>query len=184
PGSDMASRFIFDIAGRQIYRMQSVSIDGARLAYRVSAQEFDALGQVVGGTDYAKTVALDAFDKVSVDAAVHAIADSSHDRVSAVAYDAVGQPIYNVRVLAPNAHQVINRDYDALGRVFKTTRYANAVGALASFDIHTIEAAVNAAASARDRKSQSVYDASGRQRFLLDADKAGHWTVGESRYDG
>ena len=56
--------------------------------YRVSAQRFDAFGRVVQHHDYATAVALNAFDKASIDAAVHAVADATKDRVSAVAYDA------------------------------------------------------------------------------------------------
>src|SRR3546814_6627883 len=70
-----------------------------------------------------------------------------------------------------------------LGRVTRITQYATAVGPLAGFDRATVEAAVGAVASASDRRTQYVYDAAGRQRFVLQADKAGHWTVGESRYD-
>ena len=91
--------------------------------------------------------------------------------------------VYNVRVLSPGLHQVVKQEYDALGRVFKTTQYASAVGPLANFDRATIEAAVNAVAAANDRKVQYVYDAVGRQRFVLQTDSNARWTVSESRYD-
>ena len=65
---------------------------------------------------------------------------------------------------------MVKQEYDALGRVFKTTQYASAVGPLANFDRATIEAAVNAVAGANDRKVHYVYDAAGRQRFVLQTD--------------
>ena len=103
---------------------------------------------MVGSTDYATAVALTAFDKASIDAAVTAVADATKDRASAVAYDALDQVVYTVRVLSPGLHQVIRQEYDALGRVVKTTQYASAVGPLANFDRATIESAVNAVAGA------------------------------------
>ena len=158
-------------------------MEAGQRKYRVSAQRFDAFGQWSRSTDYATVVALDAFDKTSIDAAVQAVADPVRDRVSAIAYDALGQAVYSVRVLGPGSHQVIRQEYDALGRVFRTTQYANAVGPLANFDRATIESAVNAVAAANDRKVQYVHDAVGRQRFVLQTDSSAHWTVSESRYD-
>ena len=57
------------------------------------------------------------------------------------------------------------------------------VGPLANFDRATIESAVNAVAGPNDRKVQYVYDAAGRQRFVLQTDSNPGWTVSESRYD-
>jgi YD repeat-containing protein len=183
PSRDRITRFVYDLAGRPIFRVQAVSVEADRRKYRVSAQRFDALGQGIGSTDYAAVVALDLVDKASVDAAVQAVADQARDRVSAVAYDALGQPIYSVLALGPGGHQVVAQEHDALGRVIRTTQYASAVGPLASFDRTTIETAANAVASASDQMTRYVYDAAGRQRFVLRADKTGRWTVGESRYD-
>jgi YD repeat-containing protein len=184
PFRDRVSRFVFDLAGRQLYRLQAVSMEANRLTYRISAQDFDSFGQVVRSTDYAAVAAtLDAFEKAAVDAAVQAIGDLARDRVSVVAYDALGQPIYTVRVLRPNEHGVIKQEYNPLSRVYRTTRYANIIGPLASFDYLTIEAAVNGVTSENDRKAQYVYDAAGWQRFVLETDKTGHWTVAENRYD-
>src|SRR5207244_5978969 len=105
------------------------------------------------------------------------------DHASAFAYDAVDQLVYSVRVLKPGLHQVVKQEYDALDRVFKTTQYASEVGPLANFHRATIESAADAVAAANDRKVQYVYDAVGRQRFVLQTDSDGRWTVSESRYD-
>ena len=75
-----------------------------RRKYRVNAQRFDAFGQIVGSTDYATAVALNTFDKTSIDAAVQAVDDQARDRVSAVAYDALGQPSLPRASAGPGTH--------------------------------------------------------------------------------
>src|ERR1700752_3218711 len=183
PSRDRVVHFVYDLAGRQIYRVQAVILENNRLKYRVSAQRFDALGQLVGGTDFATAVFLDGFNKDAIDFAVNAVSDQTRDRVSAIVYDAVGQVIYNVGALGPNSHHVTKQDHDSLGRVFRTTQYANAVGALANFDVATVEAAANAVRDANDRKVLYVRDSAGRQRFVIETDSIGRWTVGENQYD-
>ena len=183
PSKDRVSRFVYDVAGHQIYTLQAVTVEAEQRKYQVSAQQFDAFGRVVGSTTYATAVVVNAFDKAAIDAAVHAVAEGTKDRASAVAYDALDRVVYSVRLLSPGVHQVSQQEYDALGRVFKTTQYASAVGPLANFERATIEAAVNAVAGANDRKVQSVYDAVGRQRFVLQTNSNARWTVSESRYD-
>lgn len=184
PSRDRVSRFIYDLAGRQTYRLQAVTVEANRRKYRVSEQRFDAFGQMVRRTDYATAVTLDAFDQTSIEAAVEAGADSATDRLSAIVYDALGQQVYKVQGLDSTAYQLVKQEHNLFGRVIKTTQYVNVVGPLATFDRATIEAAANAVVDANDRKTQYVYDPVGRTRFVLQADKAGKWTVGESRYDG
>jgi YD repeat-containing protein len=183
PSRDRVRHFVYDLDGRPIYQLQAVTVEADRRTYRVNAQQFDAFGQVAVSTDHARTVAPDTFDQTAVEAAVMAVADPARDRVAAVAYDVLGQPIYRVQSLGSDSYQVGKQEYNALGRVFRTTQYHNAVTPLTGFDRTTIEAAANAVASANDRKVQFVHDANGRPRFVLQADKTGHWTVGESRYD-
>ena len=180
---DRVTRFVYDLDGRPLFRLQAVSLEADRCKYRVSAQRYDAFGQGVASIDYATAVALDAVDRPSVDAAVQAVADPARDRVSAVVFDELGQPIYGLLKLDPSGNRVVRHAHDALGRVVRTTQYASPVGPLASVDRRTLDAAADAAASLSDRSTQYVYDAAGRQRFVLHADKTGHWTVAESRYD-
>ena len=183
PSKDRVSRFVYDVAGRTIYDLRAVTWEAGQHKYAVSAQRFDTFGRVIRHTDYATVVALTAFDKTAVDAAATAVADGTKDRVSAFAYDASDQLGYSVRVLGPGLHQVTRQEFDALGRVFKTTQYARAVGPLAKFDRQTIESAVNAVAGLNDGKTVYVYDAVGRQRFVIQTDSTPRWTVEESRYD-
>ncbi|ALI34756.1 putative deoxyribonuclease RhsA [Candidatus Nitrosocosmicus oleophilus] len=180
---DRVLYFVFDQGGRQVYQLQTVSPDGNRLMYKVGAKEFDSFGQVVKSTEYATTVALDAFDKATVDAIMRNAGDSTRDRVYHYAYNALGRAIYALQTLNENKHQVIKQDYDTFGRIIRMTRCVNAIGSLANFNYLTIEAAVNATTSTNDRKSHYVNDIEGRNRFVLEADKPGQWTVSENRYD-
>jgi YD repeat-containing protein len=183
PAKNRVSRFVYDLADRQLYSLEAVTVEAGQRWYRIAAQQFDTFGRVVGSTKYAATVALNAFDRAAVDVAVNAIADGTKDRAAFAAYDVLDQVAYQVKVLSHGLHQVLKLEYDALGRMIKKTQYASAVGALANFELATIEAAVNAIAAADDRKVQYVYDAAGRQRFVLQTDSDARWTIGESRYD-
>jgi YD repeat-containing protein len=183
PSKDRVAGFVFDVEGRQVYALQAVTLEGGQRKYQVGAQQFDALGRVVSSTTYATAVTVNAFEKAAIDAAVNAVADGTRDRVSAAAFDAKDRLVYRVRVLGPGSHQVVKQEYDALDRVVRTTEYAKAVGPLANFERATIESGANAVAGADDRKVQYVYDAVGRQRFVLRTDSDAHWTVAESRYD-
>lgn len=180
---DRTTRYLYDLAGRQVYRLDAASMSSGRRTYRVSALRLDALGQTAGSVTYAAAVAMDAVDIASVDAAVQMIADGTRDRVSAEIVDALGQPIYVLRALGDGSHQVLKQEFDTFGRTFRTTQYVTAAGALADFERTSVEAAVGAAAGPGDREVQYVYDRAGRQRFVLQADQDGHWGVGESRYD-
>lgn len=178
---DRVSRFVYDLAGRQIYRLQALTVDGDRRKYRVSEQRFDTFGQVVSRTEYATAVAPAAFERGSIAAAVQAVADQSRDRSFAIVYDALGQAIYSLRALSGTSHQVVKQDYDGFGRMFRTTEYATAVESLPNFDRTTVASAV--VTTANDRIVQYVYDTAGQQRFVLQADQNGRWTVGENRYN-
>ncbi len=183
PSADRMSRFIYDLAGRQIYRLQVITVAANTRHYRVNAQQFDTFGQAIHSTDYADTIAPAAFDAASIEAAVQAIADDGRDRVSGMAYDTLGQAVFSVQRLSAGSHQLIEQEYDALGRMFRTTMYATARGPLVGFDRTTIEGAAAVAASPTDRTTHYVYDTAGRQRFVLQADSPDHWTVTESRFD-
>ncbi|MDF2120414.1 putative Ig domain-containing protein [Roseiarcaceae bacterium H3SJ34-1] len=183
PERDRVLRFAYDVLGQQLYRVQAVSTDAGESTYRVSAQRFDALGQMTGRTDHAATVKPNAFDAGTIAAAVEAIADSARDRITATVYDPAGQAVYGLRQLQPGAWQANAQAYDALGRVVATTRYAKLIGPLPDMRRAAVAAALAANADAADRKTCLVQDQAGRQRFVLQADAIGSWTLGESRYD-
>lgn len=183
PFRDRSSRFVYDLAGRQIYQLDAVSVESDHRRYRVGAQRFDALGQAVGSVGYASTVAPTAFDAATVEAAAQAVADNTRDRVSAAVVDVLGRPIYTIRALGDGSYVVVAQQFDSMGRHVTTRQYVTAVAPLADLERATVEAAIAAAAGPNDREVQYVYDQAGRQRFVLQADHAEHWSVGESRYD-
>src|SRR4029453_15804124 len=73
------------------------------------------------------------------------------------------------------------RPVDRLRPTAKPPRSPRPVGPLTGFDRATIAAAVSPQAS--DRKTAHVYDAEGRERFVLQTDTIPFWSVSENRYD-
>jgi YD repeat-containing protein len=137
----------------------------------------------VAATTFATAMAISSFDEDTIDAGLGPVADPTRDRASATAYDPLDRVVYDLRRLGPGRFGVVGRDYDVLGRVAKTTRYARAVGPLADFSRATIAFAVAAAADVNDRRTLDVYDAAGRKRFELQTDTTPRWSVSENRYD-
>ena len=130
PSKDRVSRFVYDVAGHQIYDLQAVTWEAGQRKYQVSAQQFDTFGRVVRRTDYATAVALNAFDKAAVDAARKRGGRREPKIVPRLSpYDAVGTVGLQRPGAEPGLHQVVKQEYDALGRVFKTTQYARCASA-------------------------------------------------------
>jgi YD repeat-containing protein len=175
--NNQVSQFAYDAAGRLRYSVQVLASDatGKATQHLVSRQEYDALGRVVQSTTYATVVGtLDDYTSPTLDDKVTL---SVQDRRSAIVYDAAGRQIYSVQVLASDTNLVSKQEYDALGRVVKSTAYATAVGELASYTQATLDAAVSP--NAQDRTMAVVYDVAGRQRFVIGPDGA----LSETVYD-
>ena len=183
--SNQVSHFAYDAAGRLSYSVQVLS-PGANGQHLVSKQEYDALGQTVKATVYATALGLTAFSKEALDAAtaVASVKNHQQNRISALAYDAAGRVVYSAQVQTISAqgvaieHLVTRQEYDALGQVVKSTAYANAAGALADYRAATIAGAISTNGSA-DRSTSYVYDAAGRTRFVVAADRS----LSETVYD-
>jgi YD repeat-containing protein len=177
------TRFSYDAAGRLRYTLQVLASDaqGKATQHLTTRQEYDALGRVVMSTAYATVLGVVAdYKAATLDAAVRV---SAQDRRSAAVYDVAGRQVYSAQVSAIAAngnatkHIVRRNDYDALGRVVKTTAYAAETGAIATYTLAGVGAAVTA--STQDRTNEMVYDAAGRQRFVIAADG----NVSETVYD-
>lgn len=177
------SRHAYDAAGRLRYTLQVTESDaqGKATQHLVSRQEYDALGRVVMSTTYATALgAVADYKATTLDAAVRV---SVQDRRSANVYDVAGRQVYRVQVSAididgkATKHIVGKTDYDALGRVVKTTAYATEAGAIAAYTLAGVGAA--ASAGVQDRSTDHFYDAAGRQRFVIAADGS----VSETVYD-
>lgn len=180
--NNQVSAFAYDVAGRLRFSVKVLvgNVQGMSTQDLVSGQTYDALGQVVESTAYARVVNLMG-DYGAANIAATVTTDPS-DRRSAAAYDAAGRQVYSVRVLSAGAagqHMVSKLEYDALGHLVKSTAYAAAIG-LADFSKATLDTATQSAASnPANRKTELVYDAAGRQRFAVAADGA----LGETVYD-
>ncbi len=168
---DRRTAFAYDGAGRQVYSIQVAEINDEGVATRhiVSKREYDALGQVVSNTSYATaiTATLSDYQTATLDAAVAAIASSSHDRVTAFVYDKAGRQRFTV---APNGS--LNESiYDALGQVTERRQFDLIVSATAA---RTEEALValrgeRAVGDTVTRGEKYTYDRAGRVRTTTDA---------------
>ncbi|MCF2860237.1 putative Ig domain-containing protein, partial [Pseudoalteromonas sp. SMS1] len=82
-------------------------------------------------------------------------------------YDQFGRVHQSIQLLEGNTASLTQNDYDAAGKLVKTTRYATAVSYNTVIDSN---APINKpAASAQDQASHMFYDAAGRLRFTVDA---------------
>ncbi len=166
------THFSYDTHGRLRFTLRVAATDGAGKAtqHLVSEQRYDSLGRPTESIQYNTEVGVLADYRAAT--ITLAITFHAEDRRQVSVYDTVGRQVYAVRVLAPGAggkHLVVRTEYDALGRAAKRTELATELG-LANFTKGTLDTAVAANPSARDRASSFVYDAAGRLRFAIAPD--------------
>jgi len=135
-----ATRYVYDALGR---RTSEIADPGSGKLNLTTRYEYDGNGNVVRKID------------------------AKNDSTRFV-YDAAGRLIYTVDALGG----VTRNGYDAEGRVISVRRYATAVN-VASLPATGVTPSVQLeallASSSLDRVQQTVYDADGRQVFLIDA---------------
>jgi YD repeat-containing protein len=176
-----ATEFVYDKASRLRYTLRQVlDQSGVTTGYVVAEQEYDALGRVVQSTSYAQVLTSSISSSESAVAnAVKALPANPQNRRSAFVYDAAGRQIYNVQVLRVDAsgqtlHRITQNTYDALGHLTKTTAYAPQTG-LADYTKATLDTTVAGSAftdNASNRTTRFAYDAAGRLRFTVAADRS------------
>ncbi|HLY89154.1 MAG TPA: LysM peptidoglycan-binding domain-containing protein, partial [Acetobacteraceae bacterium] len=111
--ANRTTRFVYDAAGRLAYVIDA--------AGTVTATSYDVVGHVVKQTVSATSyTAVGDPDLASMQAWASASAGAA-DHVSRVLYDGVGRPVYAVDAEG----YVTESQYDALGEVVKTIRYAD-----------------------------------------------------------
>lgn len=180
PGNRI-ERFAYDVAGRQRFKIRISRVDrqGVAMRHLVSEQVYDAHGRTVREVDYASEIgSLADYETATLEAAITA---SAGDRSRVFVYDAGGRQAYRIRILSQGPqgkHLVTRLEYDAMGRLVQSTAYAIAMG-LTDFEKSTLDAAVVTHANENDRTTSYVYDAAGRKRFVVDADRS----LGEMLYD-
>lgn len=153
--NDTVARVFYNKAGQQIG-----TLDGEGY---LSETIRDGAGLEIQTTFYA--AATNAADRASgsYGALKAGITTSSADRISYSVYDGQGLLRYSVNARGG----IVSYDYDAAGRLIKTTAYANEV-ALTDYTYDAVKGAV--IVSGADRISRTVYDAAGRTAFTVDAE--------------
>jgi YD repeat-containing protein len=155
---DEATRAVYDAAGRQIY-----TIDGSGA---VTQSVYDAEGHLVRSVAFANLISLTGLGTNPTAATVQAqiVADSALDRVNQQVLDADEHVVYKIDALG----FVTKNDYDALGRVTRATRYANAVPSTTPATLAGVAAALVPNA-ATDQVDAFTYDAGSRLTQSTDA---------------
>ncbi|MBC5784230.1 LysM peptidoglycan-binding domain-containing protein [Ramlibacter sp. USB13] len=166
-GADRSTRFGWDAAGRQVLVVDAL---GA-----VTETQYDGTGNVVATIAYAKTVDAAVLGANPTLAAMKLLvrATPSADRTSRTAYDAGGRAVYTVDALGA----VRGSQYDGVGRLVRTVRYAVAVNP-GTTGVDAIATALRPDPS-RDPGEFFTYDAAGRLITAVDA----HWNTESFAYD-
>ena len=185
--TDIGEYRVYDAAGRVVYLID--------LAGAVRSMGYDGAGRVQIARAYAEPVTISAAQRDALragtasvaDLAAFASANESTSRVQVTVYDNAGRARYAVFRSANGLAEVVESQYDAAGRILGQLRYGVSVAFSFGYTESTLGSALNSALSAKPsvrdtqiRAQRYVYDAAGRQRFVLDASGA----LAEWRYDG
>ncbi len=177
--SNQVSHYAYDAVGRLRYSVFVLTSDptGKPIQQLVSEQAFDSLGRVVQTIAYESMLGPVADYKAATLAST--ITAGAQDRRSAFVYDAAGRKAYNVQVQIAGSQNIVSKlEFDALDILVGSTSYAKTM-ALPDFGKATLDSAISINTSAHDRTTRFVYDAVGRQRFVVGADGA----LSEKVYD-
>ena len=146
----------------------------------VTENVYDLEGRVVSTRKYATPISTAAFgDQVT---SVSVTADNTVDRFEQTVYDRDGRDVYSIDALGG----VIERTFDATGKVTRQRMYAIAVPVATYSSPATVAAALQnsgndtSTVSPNDRVNYTVYDARGRAEFTID----GAGAVIRNQYDG
>jgi YD repeat-containing protein len=156
---DSVARIFYDRDGNQV-----AVLDGNGY---LSRTWYDRSGQTIAQVAYATATnsALRATGTLNDLAA--SVPSSADDRSTVYVYDGQGQLRYTVNSLS----QVIGSDYDSAGRVVSTTYYAAPIASSNDITYDNIKALVAPqVGAAANRTTFAVYDAAGREAFVIDAD--------------
>ncbi|WP_284217602.1 hypothetical protein, partial [Agaribacter marinus] len=161
---DMQTASVYDDNGRVVYSLQRLANGQAQ----VKQNRYDATGQLIQTRAMANTIAYDtnysrgdlaALYHLDVDGIPKVNKNDPNDRVSHFVYDSAGRLSFTV----DSEGAVTRTEYDAAGRVFKTTAYATPVQTGATeFSFSQLSNRVFTNASTKDRTTETTYDAAGR----------------------
>lgn len=161
-----ATRYVYDRANRRVATIDALG--------SVTLNSYDADGRVTVTRDYFKRIALFPVGTVEVTEAALTAAlttaggiDAVNDHVTRYAYDVDGQLKYGVDAL----RHVVEYSYDASGNVIRTTAWDGVIAAPGGGVYTTAHIAGQVALldPAKARVTRTVYDATGRAAFSIDA---------------
>lgn len=152
---DLRQLFAYDDIDRVILQSDSEG--------KVKRYSYDSAGNV--------TMVLNYGDAIAGDVGLASVQAGASDRVNLMAYDADNRLVYQVDDMG----RISQRFYDIEGNVIKSVAYATRISrpnaTSVPLDVVAIAALV-VADPARDRASQSVFDAFGREIYSIDANGA------------
>ncbi|MFZ5636354.1 MAG: putative Ig domain-containing protein [Pseudomonadota bacterium] len=184
---DIGEYRVYDAAGRAIYFVD--------LAGTLQQIGYDAAGRAIVSRTYAAPFAVDTALRNALRNGTATAANFSTfvavnepgARTQTQVHDSAGRQRYTIVRSAPGIAEVAETQYDAAGRVVAQLRYGVNIAFSTNYNETGVTAALNGALSAdpairatQVRSQRYVYDAAGRQRFVLDATGA----LAEWRYDG
>lgn len=177
-GVNLKTMYAYDLAGNLL----TVTEGAGSATARTTQYHYDTLGrrtqQVLDPSGLAITTTF-AYDANGNLASRVEAAGTAQARQTRYAYDDANRLTYVLDALGG----VTRSDYDAAGRIVRTTAYANALSPAAMAGLTAIPSLAAVAAlvtvNAQDRVTRHRYDAAGRERFTIDALGA----VTERRYD-
>ncbi|MBA2675084.1 LysM peptidoglycan-binding domain-containing protein, partial [Ramlibacter sp.] len=172
-GSDRVTTYAWDKAGRNTYVLDTLG--------GVVKNDYDGNGRLTLRRAYDRKPTLGMALPTASDIAGALVPDNAQDRIDRFAYDNAGRLAYAVDA----AGAATLTEYDGVGRVVRTTAYAQPI---AQASLAALPAAANAAAvgllvapsATQDRTTRQVFDPAGQLAYTVDA--AGY--VRENRYDG
>ncbi len=167
--SDRRTAHTFDSAGREVYRIDVLAIDGSGVATQqiVTRQTFDAL-HLTGTTAYAAVLlTLSDYKQATLDAAVSGLASDPMNRSTQFIYDKAGQLRFTV---APDK-SFSESIHDALGQVVETRQFDRLLdsGAQMTEDSLAGRRGGKKVGDGVTRGMSYVYDAAGRLLSSTDA---------------
>jgi YD repeat-containing protein len=152
---DRATRYVYDAANRLVYAISAMDT--------VTAWQRDAAGNVVQEIAYFNTVLVSGLPSAAaMQSALAAKAAPSLDRKTRSVYDNAGRSAYLIDAMG----YVLQRDYDAAGRVVRSLRFADPLLADANTSLAALKAMLGGNALSSAIVETQTWDASGR---LLDS---------------
>lgn len=158
---------VYDIDGYARYTVDALG--------NVVQRDYDKAGNVVTVVQYALPISGRPNTVVDMQAALAGQASSAANRTSYTVYDNANRAVYSIDALK----YVTSTTYDSAGLVTSQTRHARALTSVPATQSTTTVATALVVDAANDRSTYWAYDAAGRQRYQIDAERF----VTETRYD-